>query len=125
VISPDGKTIYIADNGASRRVLLAVELDGKGDAVSERLFHDFGKGRGIDGMTITVDGRVVATSAKDGNPGIVVFSPNGKIIGFIPTPETPANCEFGGSDRSTLYISAGTGLYRIETTMKGFALWPN
>ena len=32
--------------------------------------------------------------------------------------------EFGGPDRSTLYITAGTGLYRVETSMRGFAAWP-
>jgi gluconolactonase len=42
----------------------------------------------------------------------------------IPVPEDPSNVEFGGPDRSTLYITAGTGLYRIETTMKGYAIWP-
>jgi gluconolactonase len=43
---------------------------------------------------------------------------------MIPTPEDPANVEFGGDDRKTLYICAGKSLYRIKTTMTGFHLWP-
>ena len=39
-------------------------------------------------------------------------------------PEDPANVEFGGDDRKTLYICAGKSLYRIKTTMTGHHLWP-
>lgn len=122
VVSPNGKTLYVADNGSKRRALLALDLDSAGNTSNPRVLQDFGKDRGIDGMTVTVDGKIVATAGKDGTAGVVVFSPEGKRLGFIPVPEAPSNVEFGGLDRSTLYITAGTGLYRIETTMKGFAV---
>ncbi len=124
VVSPDGKTLYIADNGPARKALLAVDLDEKGNVSHARVLQDFGKGRGIDGMTVTTDGKIVATSGHGADAGVVIFSPDGKVLGLIKTPEVPANVEFGGPDRSTLYIMAGTGLYRVETTMKGYALWP-
>ena len=41
-----------------------------------------------------------------------------------PLLEPPTNVEFGGSDRSVLYVTAGKSLYRIHTDMKGFHLWP-
>jgi sugar lactone lactonase YvrE len=124
VVSPDGKTLYVSDNGPTRRVLLAVDLDARGDASNPRILRDFGADRGIDGMTVTVDGRIVASAGKGKSAGAYVFSPEGKPLGMIPCPEDPANVEFGGPDRSTLFIMAGTGLYRIETTMKGYAAWP-
>ena len=123
-VSPDCKTLYVADNGPKRRVLLALDLDDAGHTANPRALHDFGDDRGIDGLTVTVDGRVVATSGRGPTAGVRVFSPTGKLLGTIPVPEDPSNVEFGGPDRSTLYITAGTGLYRIETMMRGFAAWP-
>jgi gluconolactonase len=124
VLSPDGKTLYVADNGRQGRALIAcrVGIDGKTD--QPRVIHDFGAGRGIDGMTVTTDGRIVAAGASEGKPAVLVISPEGKILTTIPVPESPANVEFGGEDRKTLYICAGKSLYRIKTTMTGFGLWP-
>ena len=75
-------------------------------------------------MTVTTDGRIVAAAGAGAKAGVYVFSPDGKILEVIPTPEDPANVEFGGEDRKTLYICAGKSLYRIKTTMTGFDLWP-
>lgn len=119
-VTPDGKTLYVADNGPKRRALLALDLDEKGNASRPRVIKDFGKGRGIDGMTVALDGRVVAAAGDGSQAGVVVFSKEGKTVGFIPTPETPTNVEFGGENGSTLYVTAGKSLYRVETMMKGF-----
>ena len=119
-ISPDGKLLYVADNGEKRWVLLALALDENGDVSQPRVIHNFGADRGIDGMTVTTGGRIVA--AAGAVPG--VLSPEGNILAIIPTPESPANVEFGGEDRKTLYIMAGKSLYRIRTTMTGFHIWP-
>jgi gluconolactonase len=123
-LSPNEKTLYISDNGAKRRALIAADRGGSGKVANARVIHDFGAGRGIDGMTVTTDGRIVAASALDGKPAVLVFSPEGKILAGISVPEEPANVEFGGDDRKTLYICAGKSLYRIKTTMTGHHLWP-
>jgi gluconolactonase len=123
-VSPDQATLYVADNGPRRRVLLALDLDASGNASRPRVLHDFGPGRGIDGMTVTTDGRVVAAAGSGEQGGVYVFSPEGKPIGVIPVPGSPTNVEFGGADRKTLYITAGKSLYRIDTTMTGHHLWP-
>ena len=75
-------------------------------------------------MTVTTDGRIVAAAGAGDKAGVYVFSPDGKLLEVIPTPEDPANVEFGGDDGKTLYICAGRSLYRIKTTMTGFRLWP-
>ena len=75
-------------------------------------------------MTVTTDGRIVAAAGSGDKAGAYVFSPDGKLLEVIPTPEDPANVEFGGDDGKTLYICAGRSLYRIKTTMTGFRLWP-
>jgi gluconolactonase len=123
-ISPDGKFLYVSDNGPRRRALLAAPIGDRGKTRLPKVLHDFGTGRGIDGMTVTTDGRIVAAAGSGDKAGAYVFSPEGKLLEVIPTPEDPANVEFGGEDGKTLYICAGRSLYRIKTTMTGFRLWP-
>ncbi len=123
-LSPDEKTLYISDNGSKQRALLAADRGPDGKVRNARLIHNFGAGRGIDGMTVTTDGRIVAASALDGKPAVIVLSPQGRILTGIHVPEEPANVEFGGDDRKTLYICAGKSLYRIKTTMTGYHVWP-
>lgn len=124
-ISPDGKTLYVSDNGPRRRVLIAARLGDRGKAADPRVIHEFPDQRGIDGMTVTTDGRIVAAAGSGKTAGAYVFSPEGRLLEIIPTPEDPANVEFGGDDGKTLYICAGRSLYRIRTTMTGFRLWPS
>jgi gluconolactonase len=123
-LSPDEKTLYISDNGARRRVLIAAERGPSGKLGRSNVIHDFGAERGIDGMTVTTDGRIVGAAGSKDKAGVVVLSPGGKILATIPTPEDPANVEFGGEDGKTLYICAGKSLYRIKTTMTGYRIWP-
>jgi gluconolactonase len=124
-ISPNGKTLYVSDNGARRRALIAARIGDQGKVTDPKVLYDFGNRRGIDGMTVTTDGRIVAAAGSGDKAGAYVFSPDGKLLEVIPPPEAPANVEFAGDDGKTLYICAGRSLYRIKTTMTGFRLWPS
>jgi gluconolactonase len=124
VLSPDEKTLYISDNGGRRRVLIAADRGPSGKVSRPHVIHDFGSGRGIDGMTVTVDGRIVAAAGADRKAAVLVLSPAGKLLATIPMPEPPTNVEFGGDDGKMLYITAGRSLYRVQTTMTGYRLWP-
>jgi len=122
VVSADQKTLYVADSNSApkgNRFLLAYPLKEDGTVGLSKKLHDFGDDRGIDGMTVTVDGHIVATAGAGKTAGISVFTPDGKKVGFLPTPEDPSNCCFGGKDLKTLYITAGKSLYRVGTTMTG------
>jgi gluconolactonase len=126
ILSPDMKTLYVADsNPKGKQQLLAFPLKEDGSVGAKRVLYDFGKGRGIDGMVVDTKGNIFAAAGDGKTGGVYVFSPEGKQIGFIPTPETPSNCVFGGKDRKTLYITAGKSLYRIALNAEGFAVfWP-
>jgi gluconolactonase len=124
VVSPDGKSLYVSDNGPKRRALLALDLSPEGQVSRPRVLKDFGNGRGIDGMTVTTDALIVASAGAGKLAGIYVYRPDGTPVGFLSTPEDPTNVEFGGPGGSTLYITAGKSLYRVETSMKGHHLWP-
>jgi gluconolactonase len=122
VISPDGKTLYVSDHSgeaSGSRALVAYPLNADGSVGPRRVLHDFGKERGIDGMTVAADGTVVATAGAKAAGGIYFFAPGGKKLGFLPTPEDPNNCCFAGPDRRTLYVTAGKSLYRVTLTLAG------
>jgi gluconolactonase len=131
VVTPDGRTLYVADNASPGGVvtLVAFDLDGKGNASNSRVLHDFGGGRGIDGMTLDTDGRVWATAGTKDKAGMYVFQPDRKratatLVSTIPMPEDPTNCTFGGKKRDVLYVTTTASLFRIRTTVRGLPTPP-
>ena len=50
---------------------------------------------------------------------ILVYSPEGKMIGRIDVPERPIDLVFGGADRRTLYILTHHSLYAVEMQAAG------
>ena len=126
ILSPDMKTLYLAESHPKGdRLLLAYPLNEDGSVGAKKVLHDFGGDRGIDGMCVDGHGNIYGTAGQGKTAGVVIFTPAGKKIGFIPTPETPTNCVFGGQDRKMLYVTAGRSLYRIPLNAEGFAVfWP-
>jgi gluconolactonase len=126
ILSPDMKTLYLADsNPKGNRHLLSFPLNEDGSVGAKKLLYDFGKDRGIDGMCVDSKGNLYATAGDKETGGVYIFSPAGKKLAFIPTPETPTNCVFGGRERKMLYVTAGRSLYRIHLASEGFAVfWP-
>lgn len=133
-ISPDGRTLYVADTRPEperEARLMAFDIDEEGGLSNDRSVYSFGTGRGIDGMTVDVEGNIYGAAGRGSNPpenraGVYVISPQGKLLGRIPIPEdSVTNCTFGGPDLKTLYVTAGKTLYRIRTRNKGYLLYPN
>jgi gluconolactonase len=126
ILSPDMKTLYLADsNPKGNQHLLAFPLKEDGTVGKKKLLHDFGKDRGIDGMCVDAKGNIYGAAGQGKTGGVYVFTPEGKQLAFIPTPEVPTNCVFGDKDRKTLYVTAGKSLYRIKLKNDGFAVyWP-
>jgi gluconolactonase len=122
VLSPDGKTLYLAESNGDKkkpRELRAYPLNADGTVGAGKRLHDFGAERGIDGMTVASDGTLVATAGSGDAGGIYFFGPDGKKLSFLKTPEDPNNCCFGSADKKTLYITAGKSLYRVQLTIGG------
>ncbi len=126
ILSPDMKVLYLADSNTGKRAyLLAYPLKEDGTVGAGKLLHDFGKDRGIDGMCVDGKSNIYGAAGAGKTGGVYVFNPEGKQLAFIPVPETPTNCVFGGKDRKTLYVTAGKSLYRITLKLEGFAVfWP-
>ena len=131
LFSGDYKTLYVAQSdylASEKRELRAYPVNEDGSLGEYAVLHDFGPHRGIDGMTLSSEGNIVAcTGWEISGPGgmITVFDPKGRIIETHPTPaQRPTNCTFVGED---LYISSIEGhlLVARKTGMSGHLLWPN
>jgi gluconolactonase len=109
-LSPDQKTLYVSDVALGHIRSFPVNEDG---SIGEGKIHC--EVAAPDGMALDEHGNIWTSSAE----GIQVFDPSGKQLTTIKFPQMPANCGFGGEDFSTLYVTARTGLYKIETTVKG------
>jgi len=133
ILSPDGKTLYVAetDNGTAeagsgenppmgRMTLNAFPVNGDGTLGEKKVLVDFGKSVGIDGMTVDVRGNIYGAVRSAQRYGIVVYSAEGEEKARIKTPALPTNCCFGlGKDLKMLYVTAGGGLYRIRLKVSG------
>jgi gluconolactonase len=110
-ISPDGKLLYVANS--DDRNVVAYDLDRSGNTSNERVVIKDVEGV-PDGIRLDEKGNIYVTAK-----GVAIYSPQGKLLHTIETPETPANCAFGDPDFMTLYITARTSVYRVRMPVKG------
>ncbi|MGD0499594.1 MAG: SMP-30/gluconolactonase/LRE family protein [Bryobacteraceae bacterium] len=114
--SPDEKTLYVA-NSEPQKVWMRYDVAADGSVSNGRVLADVtaGKETGVpDGMKVDSQGNIYAA----GPGGVWVFAPDGKHLGTIKPPESPANCNWG-DDGKSLYITATTGVYRIKLAVSG------
>jgi gluconolactonase len=115
--SPDEKTFYIANSDEKHKVWMRYDVAPDGTVSNGKVFADVTaeKEDGLpDGMKVDLQGNIYGS----GPGGLWVFSPDGKHLGTIKPPETPANCGWA-EDGKTLYITARTGVYRIKLAVAG------
>ena len=148
-ISPDQKTRYVVsnDNGSTAierlqrgtatqadkvvtplrkgyMALMAYDLTPEGTATYRKTLVDSAPYDGPDGLVVDQGGNLYVAVRAENRPGIVVYSPEGKELAYIKT-EVPTNVGFGrGADSKTLYITAGSSLYRIRLNRQGYQLPP-
>lgn len=98
-LSPDGRTLYVAETNNGGDGMPGVEPGNRGPmrvyafplgadglvSGPRRLFHDFGPNFGCDGMTVDEHGNVYLTAREPSKPGILVLDPSGEQIAFLPT----------------------------------------
>lgn len=115
-LSPDETTLYVANSDENQKVWMAYDLDEDG-ASNGRVFFDVNDqtaAGAADGLKVDLRGNVFAT----GPGGVWVFGPDGVHLGTIEMPEVTANVAWGGDGR-TLYMTASTGVYRIDLAAAG------
>ncbi len=109
-LSPDQTKLYVSDSQDGGLWVYDVAADGSTGDRTMLSDADPSDGRAVDDAG-TLDMRTGA--------GVEVYRDDGTPWGVIAVPEQPANCTFGGADRKTLFITARTGLYRVELNVPG------
>ncbi|MFO0795940.1 MAG: SMP-30/gluconolactonase/LRE family protein [Gemmataceae bacterium] len=120
-LSPDQKTLYVANSDPARAIWMAFPLgadgtiSGPGRVIFDATPEVVAKKPGLpDGMKVDTKGNIFAT----GPDGVYVFAPDFTYLGKIVIGDKNANCGFG-DDGSTLYICANDKLVRVRTTTRG------
>lgn len=123
--SPNGKYLYVADSGAANpgnfdlsrpHNIQVFELDDDENIINNKIFAEINNGF-PDGMTVDVHGNLFVCDPN--GKKIHIFESSSNYIGNINIPERVANCTFGGENKSDLYITASTSLYRLKTLTRG------
>ena len=123
--SPNGKYLYVADSGAANpgnfdlsrpHNIQVFELDDDENIISNKIFAEINDGF-PDGMTVDVSGNLFVCDPN--GEKIHIFESSSNYIGYINIPERVANCTFGGENKTDLYITASTSLFRIKTLTQG------
>ena len=145
-VSPDGKRLYVADNGSRQLPInpngpakdrfpisdggggvVAYDLDGNGNISNGRMIlsrTDIAP----DGMAMDTDGNLYVAmhngNPKDPKADIVVLNPAGEVIDQLTPPPGVLSTQLGfgrGADAGTLYMTQALpwGLYRIKTVRRG------
>src|SRR5256714_4524396 len=115
--SPDGKRFYVDDS--KERNIRVYDVAADGSVTNGRIFGEEPgvNGDGVpDGMKVDTQGNLFVVGPK----GIWVWDAKGNHLGTIVVPEQPANLAWGDKDYRTLYITATTSVYRLETKTQGF-----
>ncbi len=153
-VAPDQRSLYVVsnDNGSmglliaygdagalvagdrshkGRMALLAYDLAGDGSATFREVLHDYSPEDGPDGLVCDTDGNLWVAVRDVTRPGVIVYSPKGKELAYIPTEWVPTNVAFGrGKHSKTLYVTYGNSaaegqksvLARIKVKREGYQL---
>jgi gluconolactonase len=136
-VSPDQKTLYVVSNddgllgfdrlpqgvpsSKGRMELMAYDLKPDGTAKFRKTLVNYYPEDGPDGLVCDEQGNLYVAVRNEKRFGIYVYSPEGKELAYLPTPERPTNVGFGRGDQATtLYITAGGSLYRIKSVHRGY-----
>jgi gluconolactonase len=120
--SPDYKTLYVANSQKDPAIWKAFPVLADGSLGASRLFADatklFREGDGVpDGMKVDREGNVWAT----GPGGVLIYTPDGTLLGRILTGVPTANVAWG-EDGRTLFITANHRVLRLRTRTLGMPL---
>lgn len=122
-LSPDEKTLYVANTFGEH--ILAYDIKKDGSVGKGRNFAklagvtqtDTGITSGADGLAVDARGRLYVASAA----GVQVFDSKGAAVGTIPLPKAPQNLAFAGEGKKTLYVVGRGAAYKIAVLTPGFA----
>jgi sugar lactone lactonase YvrE len=99
VITPDGRTLIVAETLAMR--LTAFDIGADGSLSNRRVWASVGM-RAPDGICLDANGNIWIANAIA--PECVLFAPGGAVLETVETNQPCFACMLGGPDRNTLYL---------------------
>ena len=124
--SPDFKRLYVCDTGPGPRDIKVFDITDRNMLRNGTVFTDMivdGVHCGPDGMRADVYGNLWCASNAGsqglGYSGVLVFTPEGQLIGRIRLPEACANVCFGGPKRNRLFMAASQSIYALYVNTQG------
>jgi len=108
VLSQDEKKLFVDDSEA--RTIYVWDVASDSVLTNKKLFASMAPAGYADGMKIDSAGNLYSA----GPLGVWVFAPDGNVLDTILVPGQTTNCNWGDADRKTLYITAGTAVFRIR-----------
>ena len=119
--SPDEKKLYLVESRAApNRLILVYDVVDGTKLANGKVFIDAGPGT-PDGFRCDVDGNLWCGwgMGSDELDGVVVYNPQGKLIGRIKLPERCANVCFGGRMRNRLFMAGSQSIYSLYVNTQG------
>jgi gluconolactonase len=111
-LAPGGKILYVVNSDEKK--VYAYDLDKNGAASNERVAIAATEGV-PDGIRTDEKGNIYV-AAK----GVLIYSPEGKLIRQVALSEKPSNLTFGDADLQSLYVTARSSVYRLRMPVKGW-----
>lgn len=114
-LSPDEKTLYVANSDPDKALWMAYDLQPDGKLANGRVFYDASsmvgeQHKGLpDGLKVNKAGIVFAT----GPGGVWIFKPDGTALGRVNPGEATANCALD-SEEKVLYMTSDMYLCRVR-----------
>lgn len=110
-LSPDGRTLYVAQSHGPAPIIMAYPLKADGSAGEGKRFYDC---KGLDGpgapdgLKVDARGNVFST----GPGGCLILNPAGRLLGRILCGRPTANVAFGNGG-SRLYLTSDDRILRV------------
>lgn len=117
--TPDERILYVAETGRQfdadpRQYIRRFSVGEDGRLSGGERFHKIQPGF-ADGFRVDEQGNIWSSAAD----GVHCISPEGDLLGKIPTPSPVSNLAFGGRNRSRLFLCASQRLMAIYTNVRG------
>ena len=110
----DETALYVSDSSEKHHLVYKLEMQSDDTATNPQVFAVMPQDV-PDGMRLDTEERL-SVAALD---GVYIYQPDSTYLGKLIVPEMVTNLCFGGTSRSTLFITATTSLYRIDLATTG------
>ena len=118
VITPDNKTLIVAESFAGR--LTAFDIAPDGSLSNRRLWADVGGPGSGDGICLDAEGAVWCSVVHEGSPACLRVREGGQVLDRIPLERACFACMLGGEDGRTLFmlVAEWRGIEHMESMFR-------